>query len=380
MENGKLFRTTLNQIWTWRLVCCMCDPNITWCQKMGSFKPPGVLNLSGNLRENWRRWVQQFDLYLTASGKVKERENVQCAILLHLIGEDALEIYNTFTFAEGESRDEIEILKKKFEDYANPRKNTVFERYKFWECKQQEGETIDQFITELKTRAKSCEFGEQRESMIRDRLVFGVSDTRLKERLLRESSELTLERAASLCRAAEESKRQLKHLGKDPEKKEVHPVRKGGKPPTAKAKAGDESPFNCSKCGTRHLPKHCPAFQKMCHLCKRKGHFFKCCPQRRINSRGVHEVTECAASSSESEDSPGPIDFFIGTITGGEINSAWFSSLDVEGTLVKFKLDTGAEVNVLPARIYSELKNKPPVNENKCCPFFLWWISSETPG
>ena len=53
----------------------------------------------------------------------------------------------------------------------------MFERYKFWECKQQEGETIDQFITELKTRAKSCEFGEQTESMIRDRLVFGVSDT-----------------------------------------------------------------------------------------------------------------------------------------------------------------------------------------------------------
>ena len=94
-----------------------------------------------------------------------------------------------------------------------------------------------------------------------------------------------------------------------------------------------------------------------------KGHFFKCCPQRQINSRGVHEVTECAASSSESEDSPGPIDFFIGTITGGEINSAWFSSLDVEGTLVKFKLDTGAEVNVLPTRIYSELKNKPPLTK-----------------
>ena len=100
---------------------------------------------------------------MTASGKVKEKEDVQCAILLHLIGEDALEIYNTFTFTEGESRDKIEILKKKFEDYANPRKNTVFERYKFWECKQQEGETIDQFITELKTRAKLCEFGEQTE-------------------------------------------------------------------------------------------------------------------------------------------------------------------------------------------------------------------------
>ena len=195
---------------------------------METFKPPGVLNLSGNVRENWRRWVQRFDLYLTASGKVKEKEDVQCAILLHLIGEDALEIYNTFTFAEGESRDKIEILKKKFEDYANPRKNTVFERYKFWECKQQEGETIDQFIIELKTRAKSCEFGEQTESMIRDRLVFGVSDTRLKERLLRESSELTLEGAASLCRAAEESKRQLQKSWQR-SRKEGSPPRKKGR-------------------------------------------------------------------------------------------------------------------------------------------------------
>ena len=83
-------------------------------------------------------------------------------------------------------------MKQKFYNYFNPRKNTVYERYKFWESKQKEGETVDQFITDLKTRAKSCEFGEQTESMIRDRLVLGVSDIRLKERLLREG-DLSLE-------------------------------------------------------------------------------------------------------------------------------------------------------------------------------------------
>ncbi|XP_068690629.1 uncharacterized protein [Montipora capricornis] len=152
---------------------------------MEVFKPPGALVLEGNLSENWRRWVQRFDLYLTASGKIEENEKVQCAILLRTIGEDGLEIYNTFRFATGEDPNKIAHLKKKFEDYFNPRKNTVFERYKFWECKQQDGESIDQFITELKTRAKSCEFSDQQDSLIRDRIVFGVSDTRLKERLLR---------------------------------------------------------------------------------------------------------------------------------------------------------------------------------------------------
>ena len=94
-----------------------------------------------------------------------------------------------YTIRSGEDPNKIAHLKKKFEDYFNSRKNTVFERYQFWECKQKHSESIDQFVTELKTRAKSCEFGDQQDSLIRDRIVFVVSVTRLKERLLRESSD-----------------------------------------------------------------------------------------------------------------------------------------------------------------------------------------------
>lgn len=78
------------------------------------------------------------------------------------------------------------------------------------------------FITKLKTHAKSCEFGDQHDSMIREQIVFG--DTRLKERLLRESSDLTLGKAAGLCRTAEASKNQLNewHSSKT---KPVHAVK-----------------------------------------------------------------------------------------------------------------------------------------------------------
>ena len=84
--------------------------------------------------------------------------------------------------------------------------------------------SIDQFITELKTRAKSCQFGNQQDSLIQDRIVFGVSDTRLKERLHPESSDLTLEKAASLCRVAEASAKQLKEV-QTSEKVPVHAVK-----------------------------------------------------------------------------------------------------------------------------------------------------------
>jgi len=75
----------------------------------------------------------------------------------------------------------------KFREYCTPRKNEVFERYKFIELTQVIGEFIDSFAAALRLRAKDCGFGDQTESLIRDRIVFGCVDTRVKERLLRVS-------------------------------------------------------------------------------------------------------------------------------------------------------------------------------------------------
>lgn len=46
--------------------------------------------------------------------------------------------------------------------------------------------------------------------MIQDQIVFGVTDIQLKERLLHESSDLTLEKAATISRAGEASSIQIK--------------------------------------------------------------------------------------------------------------------------------------------------------------------------
>ena len=88
------------------------------------------------------------------------------AILLHLLGENGIEMYNNFTWAQGdidteaEDRNKLETVMTKFKTYCNPRKNTIMERYTFWETKQKEGEPIDQFVNELKTRFRNCEFGD----------------------------------------------------------------------------------------------------------------------------------------------------------------------------------------------------------------------------
>ena len=95
-----------------------------------------------------------FEVYMKASGAAGKPEDVKVAILLHCIGDEGLEVYNTFQYAEDENKDLLSVNMTKFERYCTPKKYTLFERYQFSERKQLDGETIDQFATELKIRAQ----------------------------------------------------------------------------------------------------------------------------------------------------------------------------------------------------------------------------------
>lgn len=96
------------------------------------------------------------------------------------------------------------------ETYCVPRKNTTYERYVF-RTTTQEDRSFDIFVTDLKRRAEYCDFGAIKDSLIRDQIVVGIKDIKLRERLLREA-DLTLEKAMKLCRITEQSKEQSKIL------------------------------------------------------------------------------------------------------------------------------------------------------------------------
>ena len=159
-----------------------------------TFQPPAALRLDvPNLEAEWRFFWQKFDLFLTASGATAKPEATKCAMFLHAIGDEALKVFNSFNLTESEQKN-LSIIKQKFVEYCTPRKNVVYERYLFGKMCQSVGETVNAFVTSLRLRAKSCEFGEQEESLIRDRLVIGCNDQRVQERLLREP-DLSLQKA-----------------------------------------------------------------------------------------------------------------------------------------------------------------------------------------
>ncbi|KAJ8038229.1 hypothetical protein HOLleu_15587 [Holothuria leucospilota] len=100
---------------------------------------------------------------------------------------------------------------KRFEEYCTPKKNVTYERHLFFTGSQQTDEAIDQYATELKRRAKSCEFDELKEGLLRDRIVCGCGSNLLREKLLR-TQDLTLDEALQMCRANEAIKAKMKTL------------------------------------------------------------------------------------------------------------------------------------------------------------------------
>ena len=63
------------------------------------------------------------------------------------------------------------------------RKNVIFECTYFNRRRQGENESIEQFTTSLYHLAKSCEYGELKEEMIRDRVVMEIENQGLSEHL-----------------------------------------------------------------------------------------------------------------------------------------------------------------------------------------------------
>ena len=113
--------------------------------------PPEPLDLSGgNISENWKKFKQKFTNYEIATGINKKESATRVVTLLTVIGNDAIDVFNTITWnAEGDDA-KIDKVLQKFEEHCEPKKNVSYERNKFFSRAQESGEAIDQYVTVLR--------------------------------------------------------------------------------------------------------------------------------------------------------------------------------------------------------------------------------------
>lgn len=158
-------------------------------------------NADVNLSVRWKQWQKEFEIYFAAAELNKKSPETQVAILLHVAGSEAQQVHETFTFGEEEDENNYKVVLEKFRSHCEPQRNVVFERYVFWQRDQRPTETFDSWVTDLRQKVKSCEFNDMEQDILRDKIVFGVNNHSMKERLLREQK-LTLDKAMKICRTA----------------------------------------------------------------------------------------------------------------------------------------------------------------------------------
>ena len=235
-------------------------------------EPPAPFNFRNP--DDWPRWKRRFEQFRIASALADDSDSKQVNTLLYCLGEEAESVLLS-TNLTAEERAVYNTVIKKLDDFFKVRRNIIFERARFNRRNQQEGESAEQYM-ELYRLAETCNYGDLKDEMIRDRLVVGIHDAALSQQLQMDA-ELTLEKAQKRIRQREAVGEQQKELkGAAEEEVTIQEVKfrrpKKGKvrhTPSHHGKA--KTPKTCTRCGKgTHPYDKCPAKEATCHQCSKR--------------------------------------------------------------------------------------------------------------
>ena len=179
------------------------------------------------------------------------------------------------------------------------RRNVIYERARFNLRKQEEGKTVAAFINDLYVLVEHCEYGALQDEMVRDRLVVGLRDSKLSEKLQLDPS-LALDTAVMMTHQSESVHMQQTQWRKEDKEKNqllvdsMESKRKhfnGNKRYATPRKHAPTLQSKCTRCGRSpsHDVKSCPAKEAVCRGCGKRGHYKRVCKSvssNRVEHRG----------------------------------------------------------------------------------------------
>lgn len=393
--------------------------------------PPPVNLKEGNIQKSWDLFKQKFAFYLIAIGKTKASTEVKCALLMGVAGDEALEVYNAFvdkliTYKTNEAGEEIidtdntnnyDKVVEQFDLYAAEKKCVTGCRELFNARSQKKGEAFHTWLTDLQNLVKDCEYAQIADSMLKDRIIWGTYDKRLRE-TIRAKSNLPLSEIIEICKGVAATARYprqndsneaqevdavhvftAKNKGKHPSKFGIPSgQQRGAKSYRGRGKYQQQSSnqknggskqgegnsgkqfknlfkYKCRKCARFHEAGNCPAWGQVCGNCNGRNHFQTVCQKPANNQNQQSKKVDTIQSVTNQLQ-----DVLLGgwsdkryvhmltvsdTVKRQVIESGWESKrprkeyievLRLQGEhYVKFKLDNGSEINSLPFHVFQKI-------------------------
>ena len=325
------------------------------------FKPSGISPPEKiDFKEvQWEKWSRRWERYRTISFLNQMPEEYQVNQLIYVMGEEAEDLFERLGLKQTDFDDYTKIIEA-LNNHFRGGVNLVYERSKFFARMQAQGEPVEMFIADLHKIANRCNFENMKESLIMHKIIQGMANTQLSEKLQMECR-MTLAMVEEKAKAAERVRRQQRVVRGEADRTEegwVEAVRKGrrkGRGPFNRENSPNRGMYDkCLKCLLRkHTPEEtCPARNAQCFKCKGRGHFARACRKttvRGLTQRTVSTDEDVAETASRSRYSDSELS--IGNVTQNR-NPSWEVAVTVENQLINFRVDTGADVTVISEEEY----------------------------
>ena len=341
--------------------------------------PHGTLGSFNSASEDWDSYTERLRQYFLAND-VKDADKKR-AILLSTCGPSTYRTIKNVLAPRAPADVAYRDIVRAMSTHLQPKPSVIVERYKFHSRSRQPGESVADFVAELKRLSEHCEFGAALDEMICDRIVCGIADERWQKRLLAEPK-LSYEAALQLALAMETAERQVKDMHtKSAENVAVHRVHQAGRPGFS---APRMSPRDCYRCGKPHNVGDCPHLESVCHNCGKKGHLSRVCRSKPKNSRApnrkqqakqpvphkrTHQVTADklpVATHEPDADSNAYTMFHLPTPRSDPLAV----KVSLNGVPVEMEVDTGATLSIISKATYHKLwppPSTPPLQPTTAC-------------
>ena len=223
--------------------------------------------------ELFSSYLERVEQFFIANDIKNERKK---ATFLSLIGSQTYSLLRNLvspSIPKDKSYTELATALKK---HYEPKPVIIAERFHFHRRSQAVGESINEYVAELRRLTTHCQFGGFLDEALRDRLVCGLRNEAIQKKLLTEA-DLTLIRAVELSVGMEAAEKNAKSLkGTENAVNRVAPQRKP-----------------CYRCGrSSHDQKDCKFRDAECHNCGKRGHIAPVCrspKKRQINVISRHQ-------------------------------------------------------------------------------------------
>ena len=297
--------------------------------------------------DSWQAYVERANLYFQANGISEEK---QLPVFLSSIGGKTYGLLRNLmapTLPKDKPLDEvIAILKKHFD----PKPAVIAERFKFHKRDQLPGESLADYIAELRRLATHCEFGEYLNDALRDRLVCGLHAEVTQRRLLTIKN-LMLQEAIETALSMETAEKDSKALqgSKDSNIRQVSKI---------PAQTNWRQSRPCYRCGkANHHPSKCRFIGATCRTCGKTGHIAAVCNTGKGNkanpTKPPNQTTPSQRSKStrahymETEEVSNSDELHLFAIGTSSKPKPLTCEVTVEGSPLVMEIDTGAEVSVI---------------------------------